>query len=54
MTKQIVINLYDGVAGTLRTRIDIQCPYNILECPRKFRTTGFLVINEKTDASQRP
>lgn len=43
MTKQIPINLWSGVAGTVRA--DDRCaPYNMIDCPRKYRFTAIAEI----------
>ncbi len=51
--KQIAFNLYNGLCGTLHARSGVHCPYNLMECPLRFRQTAFMIIEDgKADTSE--
>lgn len=48
MTKQIAINLYNGVSCTIRANDGVYCTYNTINCPPRFRQTAFLGVLPRT------
>ena len=48
MKRQIAINLYDGVCGTLHANPGVHSPYNIIDTPPRFRQTAFITIENGT------
>ena len=47
-TLQIAINLYDSLCCTLHARSGVHSPYNIMDCPPRFRQTAFISVLPRT------
>ncbi len=52
--KQVAINLYDSVCGTLHANPGVHSEYNIISSPQRFRQTAFLITKEVSDLRTAP